>query len=259
MIWVCGAAVALMRIALIADIHGNLAALEAVLAEIGRASVDEIVCLGDVAATGPQPHEVLVLLREIGCPVVMGNADAELFEPGPPPGAGTDQARFADMDRWAAARLSSGEIDFVRSFQQTVSIPLAPEGELLCVHGSPRGFNDVITATTPDDEVAPMLGDGAATIIAGGHTHFPMLRRWREKLLINPGSVGLAYAQRRDGGFIVPALAEYATLTVGDGRQDVSFHHVAYDQGATVRAMFAREMPHAAWWAADWQWSLEQV
>lgn len=248
-----------MQIALIADIHGNLAALEAVLAEIERAGVEEIVCLGDVAATGPQPREVLARVRELGCPMVMGNADAELFAPDPPPEPGSDQARFAEMDRWAAAQLSSEELAFVRSFQPTISIPLAPDGELLCVHGSPRGFNDVITATTPEAELAPLLGDRPATIIAGGHTHFPMLRRYREKVLINPGSVGLAYAQRSDGSFIVPAVAEYATLTVVNGRQEVSFHQVAYDQGTTVRAMFAREMPHAGWWTADWQWSLEQA
>lgn len=247
-----------MRLALIADIHGNLAALEAVLADVGRAGADEIVCLGDVASTGPQPREVLARLRELACPVVMGNADAELFEPGPPPELGTDQARFVDMARWAAARLNAEELAFVRSFQPTIAIPLEPAGELLCVHGSPRGFNDVITATTPDDELAPMLGERPATIIAGGHTHFPLLRRYREKLLLNPGSVGLAYAQRSDGSYSVPAVAEYATLTVANGRREVAFHQVAYDQEATVRAMFAREMPHAVWWAADWEWSLEQ-
>lgn len=248
-----------MRLALIADIHGNLAALEAVLAAITRAGVEEIVCLGDVAATGPQPREVLARLQGLGCPVVMGNADAELFEPGAPPEPNTDQVRFADIDRWAAAQLSGGELDFVRSFQPTIAIQLEPDGELLCVHGSPRGFNDVITATTPDDEVAPMLGERPATIIAGGHTHFPMLRRFREKVLFNPGSVGLAYAQRRDGSFIVPAVAEYATLTVANGHREVAFHQVAYDQGATVRAMFEREMPHAEWWTADWQWPLERA
>jgi putative phosphoesterase len=248
-----------MRIALIADIHGNLAALEAVLAEIARAGVDEVVCLGDVAATGPQPREVLSRVRELGCPVVMGNADAELFEPGPPPEPGTDQAQFAEIDRWAAAQLGAEEVSFVRSFQPTISIPLEQGGELLCVHGSPRSFNDVITATTPEAELSPMLGDRPPAIVAGGHTHFPMLRRYGETLLINPGSVGLAYAQQGDGRFIVPAVAEYATLTVANSRREVSFHQVAYDQGATVRVMHARAMPHAAWWAADWQWSLDQA
>ena len=67
-----------MRIGLIADIHGNGIALDVVLAELARERVDEIICLGDVAALGSQPREVLARLRAIGCPVVMGNTDAWL-------------------------------------------------------------------------------------------------------------------------------------------------------------------------------------
>jgi predicted phosphodiesterase len=64
-----------MRIALIADIHGNVVALDEVLAELEEKAVDQIVCLGDVAAGGPRPVETLERLRELDCPVVMGNAD----------------------------------------------------------------------------------------------------------------------------------------------------------------------------------------
>jgi predicted phosphodiesterase len=68
-----------MRTALIADIHANLVSFDAVLADIDRARMDQIVCLGDVAATGPQPRETLARLRRLGCPVVLGNADAWLW------------------------------------------------------------------------------------------------------------------------------------------------------------------------------------
>jgi len=72
-----------MRIAIIADIHGNLTALEAVLADLEDTGADRVVCLGDVAATGPQPHETVARLRALGCPVVMGNTingDVELTQ-----------------------------------------------------------------------------------------------------------------------------------------------------------------------------------
>ena len=76
-----------MRIALISDIHGNRIALEAVLADIRREGIDSIVCLGDVAAHGPEPKETVDLLRTLDCPVVMGNADAGVFDtPEGPPG-----------------------------------------------------------------------------------------------------------------------------------------------------------------------------
>lgn len=247
-----------LRIALIADIHGNLAALEAVLANIARTAVDGIVCLGDVAATGPQPQAVIARLRALDCSLVMGNADAEVFDPEPVAESNTDHAKFADMSRWAADQLPSNELDWLRSFQPAVRVALPATTELLCVHGSPRSFHDPITATTPEPELAAMLGDEPAPIIAAGHTHIPLLRRYRDQLLLNPGSVGLAYAQRADGSFFVPAVAQYATLAVTPSGRHVSFHEIPYDQAATVRAMFEQEMPHAAWWAANWQWFLVQ-
>ncbi|NIW96181.1 MAG: hypothetical protein GWN20_25895, partial [Phycisphaerae bacterium] len=74
-----------MRLAIISDIHGNLIALEAVLAVLAQEEIDQMVCLGDVAATGPQPHETIARLRELNCPVVMGNTDDWLLNPHPHP------------------------------------------------------------------------------------------------------------------------------------------------------------------------------
>lgn len=70
-----------MKVALISDIHGNAVALEAALAAIEEEGVDRVVCLGDVAATGAQPRQVIRRLRELGCPVVMGNTDAQFLSP----------------------------------------------------------------------------------------------------------------------------------------------------------------------------------
>src|SRR3954468_17686678 len=114
-----------LTIALIADIHGNLAALDAVLDALQAKRPDQIVCLGDVAATGPQPREVLRRLRELGCPLVMGNADAEVLH-GAPPGPETDEEsrRIADISRWCAAQLDDADQAFLTSFQPTVEISL---------------------------------------------------------------------------------------------------------------------------------------
>src|SRR5215208_3803406 len=112
-------------IALIADIHGNLAALDAVLDALQAEPPDQIVCLGDVAATGPQPHEVLRRLRELGCPMVMGNADAELLDASPPaPEIDEDAHRIADISRWCEAQLDDADRAFLVSFQPTVEISL---------------------------------------------------------------------------------------------------------------------------------------
>ncbi len=130
-----------LTVALVADIHGNLAAFDAVLDALKAEPSDQIVCLGDVAATGPQPREVLRRLRELGCPVVMGNADAELLDVAPP-GAATDEEsrRIAEISRWCATQLDDADRAFLASFQPTVEISLREERCLLCCHGSPRSY-----------------------------------------------------------------------------------------------------------------------
>jgi predicted phosphodiesterase len=242
-----------LSVALIADIHGNLAACEAVLADIERERPEAVVCLGDVAATGPQPREVIALLRELNCPMVMGNADAELLLPiALAAESNTDAVRIADISRWGAAQLDDDDRTFLSLFQPTVTVNLAAGFDLLCYHGSPRSYDEIIVATTPDDELAAMMGDCPAGVFAGGHTHVRMLRGLPGREILNPGSVGLAYAFEPEGQVRVPSWAEYALLETDHGAISAAFRRVPYDRDATVRAMFERGMPHAAWWSEDW-------
>lgn len=245
-----------MRIALISDIHGNLAALQAVLRTLDREQVDRLVCLGDVAAMGPQPREALARLRGLAAALVLGNADAELLDPAATiDAAQTDDARrFADMTQWAANQLDDADRAFIASFQPTVDVPLPNGQRLLCCHGSPRGFDDVIVAATPDEELDGMIGTREAALYAAGHTHIRMLRAWRGREIVNPGSVGLAYRFFPDGSVRVPAWAEFAIVAATDeGTVEIALRRVPYDQEATVRAMHERGMPHAAWWSEDWR------
>ena len=244
-----------MRIALIADIHGNLAALQAALEATDRDRPDQIVCLGDVAATGPRPREALALLRDVGCPVVMGNADAELLDPSDTVSDPDDfTANILDITRWCADQLDAEDRAFIASFRPTVEVELGAGNRLLCCHGSPRNFDDVIVAATPDEEIDGMIGGREAEVYAGGHTHIRMLRAWRGREIVNPGSVGLAYRFLPDGSVRLPPWAEFALLSSSDeGAVSVDFRRAPYDREATVRAMHERGMPHAAWWSADWR------
>jgi predicted phosphodiesterase len=241
-----------VKIALISDIHGNLGAFEAVLAEIDREQPDQVVCLGDCLAEGPQPHEVLVRLRELGCPVVLGNADAELLDL-PDDAESEDGRKILEISRWGAAQLDDADRAFIASFQPTVEVSLGAAGTLLCCHGSPKSFNDIIRATTPDEELDVMLDGTEATVQAGGHTHVRMVRAWRDREIVNPGSVGLAYQFFADGSVRVPPWAEYAYLTATDeGAVSVDFRRLPYNCNATVRAMHERGMPHVDWWSDGW-------
>lgn len=242
-----------MRIAIIADIHANCVALDAVLADIEALQPEQIVCLGDVAATGPQPRQVIERLRALGCPVVMGNADAWLLDPQPFEADDQDMRRIEAIDGWCAAQLAPAELVYLRTFQPTIELLLGAGGTLLCCHGSPLSNTDIIRATTPDDELERMLGDHRPTVLAGGHTHTQMLRRYRDLIVLNPGSVGLPFEQNSTTGRTRnPPWAEYAVVDWGDGKLSIRLRRVPVDVAAIVQAARASDMPHAQWWASDW-------
>lgn len=243
-----------MRVALIADIHGNLVSLNAVLAAIGHDRVDHIVCLGDTAATGPQPRAVLTRLRELGCPIVMGNADAWLLDPADRPSLTTDDFRkIAEIDRWCLAQLRSADLDFVRTFRPTVPVPLGDGAVLLCMHGSPRSNMDAIRAATPDADLDTMFAGVAAAVVAGGHTHTPLLRRHGDIVIVNPGSVGLPYERLRSSGRVRnPPWAEYGVVEWQDGQVSLEFRRAPAAVDAVVGSAAASGMPHAAWWIGGW-------
>lgn len=243
-----------MKIALISDIHGNAVALDAALQSILRDAVDLIVCLGDVAATGPQPREVIGRLREFGCPVVMGNTDALLLDPPPAAPRSGEQARVVwEIDLWAARQLTAEDRDFLASFRPTVEVPLDGASALLCFHGSPRSNTEVILPTTPDEALEPMLAGSGHALLAGGHTHQAMVRRYKASILVNPGSVGFPYDRVPPRqGTRKPAWAEYAVITWTHDRKDVELRRVRYSLDALLQAVRTSGMPYAEQFAAGW-------
>ena len=242
------------RIGIFSDMHGNAVAFEAVLAALRAEGVERFVCLGDVAATGPQPREVVQRLRDLNCPVVMGNTDDHVLAPPETESGDEDVIRLRAIDRWSAAQLSADERAFVASFAPTVALPLANGGSLLCYHGSPRSYNETILPTTPREELDEALGEFSATVFAGGHTHQQMLRRHRTALVVNPGSVGLPMDRVPPGpGTRNPPWAEFATLTCrADGDLRVELRRVRFDVAALLAVARASGMPHAEWYASDW-------
>jgi predicted phosphodiesterase len=242
-----------MRIALISDIHGNLVALQTVLADAERAGVDRFVCLGDVAAAGPQPGECVRRVAELACPVVMGNTDELLRNP-PDPADAPDEAtrlRFTTL-RWGADRLTAADRASIDGYQPTVRVDLGGGAELLCYHGSPRSFDDVVLPTSPDEAIAPYFEGTDALLLAGGHTHVSMVRPIGTRLLINPGSVGMTYF--RVAGPIVPrpAWAEYGIVTWEAGVASVELRRVPLDRDPLLAAARQSGMPNQTDWIAAW-------
>ncbi len=238
-----------MRIAIIADIHGNLTALEAVLADLEDTGADRVVCLGDVAATGPQPHETVARLRALGCPVVMGNTDAASFRPVRLSPTDEEGRRFAEIDAWCAAQLTPEDLAYMRTFQPTLTMPLGHDATLFCFHGSPHSNTEGIVATTPDAALTRMLAGYDATVLACGHTHTPFIRHYREALLLNPGSVGLPYELTGEGS-CNPPWAEYSIVEWRAGAVNIELRRTPIDVDMVVRAALRSGMPHADWWVA---------
>lgn len=230
-----------MRVALISDLHGNLTALETVLADLDRGRPDRVLCLGDVAATGPQPRETVERLRGFGCPVVMGNADDELLRA--IPDAGNEEGRrIVEIDRWCVEQLAPEHLDYLREFRPTLEVSLGSGLMLLCFHGSPLSFDDSIVATTPEEELARMFSESEAAVMAGGHTHEQFVRQYGETVLINPGSVGLN-----------PPVAEYALVDFEDRRLAVELRRLPLDTEKIRHEALGSGMPHAGWWAGLWK------
>lgn len=243
-----------MRLAIFSDVHANLVALDAVLTDIQRQAVDQMVCLGDVAASGPQPHETIQRLLNLRPPIVMGNADAWLLEPEPYKGENALYRKVSEIDSWCASQLTQEDHNFIRSFQTTIEVPLLNEGTLICYHGSPRRNTDIIAAGMTDEDLEPLLSGFQTLVMAGGHTHVQMLRRYRESILINPGSVGLGYEVdvSGDANRNVP-WAEYAILDWVAGSLGLTFRRVPLDLDLLRQAALQSDMPNAAWWAGEWR------
>lgn len=237
-----------MRLALIADIHGNAVALDAVVADLARRDADRVVCLGDAVQGGAQPAEVVDRLRALACPVVMGNADAWLLsgvETSPTPPPPERQAVLDDVRVWSLTKLSTADRAFMASFAPTVTMEVGGR-RFLGFHGSPSSFDEVLLPTTPRESFERALAPHAADFMAGGHVHLQFVRRFATSLHVNPGSVGVAYLHDQpDETARVDPWAEYAVLDVEGPRASLEFHRVPYDLAAWLRILAASGRPHA--------------
>jgi putative phosphoesterase len=232
------------RLALISDIHGNGVALDAVFADLARRDVADIVCLGDLAAGGPQPREVLARLRELGCQAVRGNADGWLLE-GLPPGRSNETRRLGEIVAWARARLAPADLDYLAALPPTLTVTV-DDLSLLCFHGSPRSDVEPLLATTPEAELDDALAAAPQTsLFACGHTHLQLLRSRPDRLLVNPGSVGLPLGSLAATVPPLPARAEYAIVELDGGDIEFAFRRVAVDVEALEAA--TAMMPTASW------------
>lgn len=216
------------RVAVIADVHGVLPALEAVLAEPDVRSADLVVVCGDVAA-GPLPSETVdALQRGLGRRMrgVRGNADRELVALAR--GARAPSAADA-RSAWAAARLTPSQVDLLAALPATVELEVAELGATTFCHGSPRSDDELLVVDGPREawvEALAGLAPEVRTVVCG-HTHMPFVRLVAGRLVVNPGSVGMPYGAMG---------AHWALLGRGVG---VSLRRTTYDVESAAQRILA--------------------
>jgi putative phosphoesterase len=224
-----------MRIAIISDIHGNLPALEAVLAAVAKQKPDAVYCLGDLVGYGASPNEVTERIKAEGMPTIMGNYDD---------GVGFDRdecgCAYRDpVDRelgdrslaWTKAHTTAANKEFLRALLKELRFE-ADGKRVLLVHGSPRKMNEYLFEERPLSSFQRLAAASNADVIAFGHTHKPYQKTVDGVLFVNVGSVG----KPKD----LDWRACYVILEPGA----VTFQRVSYDVAQAAGAIRATELPH---------------
>lgn len=240
----------MQRLAVISDLHGNLPALEAVLADLAAHAVDATVNLGDLASGPLWPHETLALLGTRAFPTIAGNHERQVLG---------DPSTMGASDAFAAARLDDDQRAWLRALPASLRL-----GDVHLCHGTPDDdltmWLESLDATAPGgvraargDEVrarsAPTRIEGA-TLVLCGHSHVARTIALDDTTtIVNPGSVGLPAWQDDDLAIGVEAgspHARYAIVERGAAGWDVTLRAVAYDWHAAVRRAHAGGRPEWA-------------
>jgi predicted phosphodiesterase len=222
------------RLALLADIHGNLPALEAVQADLARLAVDQVVVAGDVINWGPFSAEVMARVAAAGWAVLRGNNEYYLidFETPRAPAAWSNPAQWPLLP-WLREQLAGRWATRIAAWPDSLSLRFPDAPAIRVVHGSPRGNNEPIFAVSPEPAVAAMLAGVDETIVIAAHTHLPMDRQVRGRpdgaawRVLNPGSVG----NPLDGRFV----ASYLLLDSDAGGWRAAWREVPLDPAPVLR------------------------
>jgi putative phosphoesterase len=222
-----------MRVAALYDVHGNVLALEAVLAEVEALEVDAVVVGGDIAI-GPMPREALERLLALGerALFLRGNGDREIA--GRPEG----DDLWIQRTRWSAEQLERGQLAWLAALPDTQSVDVDGLGPVLFCHGSPRSDDEILTRISSQERVAAAVADVTEHVIVCGHTHVQFDREVAGKRLVNPGSVGMPY-EAQPGAY-------WALLG-----PDVELRRTSYDLEAAAATIRATGFPEAEELAAE--------
>jgi putative phosphoesterase len=226
----------IVRVAAIYDIHGNLPALEAVLAVIRPAKVDLVVVGGDVVP-GPMPIETLRCLLNLPIPVqfIQGNGETAVLAEI----AGRDSnvpEQFRDVIRHSAQQVQPEYEQLIADWPKTLRVEIGGLGDVLFCHATPRSDIEVFTRSTPEHLLLPIFAEARAPLVVCGHTHMQFDRMIGNVRVVNAGSVGMPFGQ--PGAY---------WIILGP---DVQLRRTSYDLEKAVERIRATSYPQAQEFAA---------
>lgn len=228
------------QVTIFGDIHGNLPALEAVLADIDANSLSPLYCLGDLVGYGTFPNEVIRTIRERNIPTLMGNYDQGVGNNSDDCGCAYTTKVAEELGKRSIAWSNQNTTDENKLFlrQLTGQIPIELDGlRLQLVHGSPRKINEYLFENRPDASLERLLDMVQADVLVCGHTHIPYHRILPSgRHVVNAGSVG----KPKDGN----PQACYVVVEANNRDLLVTFRRVPYDIERTARAIEGTEMPN---------------
>lgn len=221
-----------MPLAALYDIHGNLPALEAVLADVRAAGVDDVIVGGDVLP-GPMPRECLALLRDLDVPTlfIRGNGDRSVLEALAGGGLTSIPEAFRSVIRWNAEQLTPQDAEWMATWPETVQVQVDPFGPVLFCHATPRDDNEIFSRRTAEEVLLPVFHGVTAPLVVCGHTHMQFDRQVGPTRVVNAGSVGMPFGE--PGAY---------WLLLDNG---LELRHTPYDGVAAARRIRATAYPQA--------------
>jgi putative phosphoesterase len=232
-----------MRIAVVSDIHGNLTALEAVLADLKRTSPDLIFHGGDLGYGGARPAEVVDRIRELGWPGVCGNTDEMLWEPGElrrwTAKSPASQGLLAAVERIipeTCARLGENRMRWLKTLPH-----VERQTTMALVHASPKNLWQAPSPEASDEELEEVYHCLDVPVAVYAHIHRPYVRKLPGMTVANTGSVSLSYDGDRRASYLI------VDETQSMEESNVWVRRVEYDVDCEAEALLSSGMPHAEW------------
>lgn len=215
-----------MKIALISDIHSNLYALKATLADIKERKIDDIYCLGDIIGYHSFPNEVIELLKKEKVTIIKGNHDKDISE-----------QLYSDKDsdfikKWTYEQLTKENLDFIKQLPEELDIELKGH-KISLYHGSPESLTEYLHEHSENAQRTMDAFEG--DILGCAHTHFPYIKEYENNTIINTGSVGKPKIGRPN--------ASYVMLELTDNHINTSIIEVEYDFESAATDLETKNLP----------------